>query len=198
MTVMNGNVSIEDSSFEATDFSIQSSNTTIALLGNVHFAGNRLTAIAASLSTVNVSGNVSFINHAETVIALYSDSVLNLLSTSSVSFINNTGTKGGALAFYSSTLNLYRYSNATFYNNSAQVVGGAIYVDGDYMFNPIKTPQCFYQLIDYNRSNTYVYDMTFLNNTAKKGGEHIYGAYIFSDCSVAYTLDTDGEEKWPL
>ena len=198
MTVMNGNVSIEDSSFEATDFSIQSSNTTIALLGNVHFAGNRLTAIAASLSTVNISGNVSFINHAETVIAFYSDSVLNLLSTSSVSFINNTGTKGGALAFYSSTLNLYRYSNATFYNNSAQVVGGAIYVDGDYMFNPIKTPQCFYQLINYNRSNTYVYDMTFLNNTAKKGGEHIYGAYIFSDCSVAYTLDTDGEEKWPL
>ena len=196
MTITNGNVSIENSMFKTTDFSIQSSNTTIALSGNIHFFHNRLTAIAASLSTVNISGNVSFINHAETVFALYSDSVLNFLSMSNVSFINNTGTNGGALALYSSTLNLYKNSSATFYNNSAQVVGGALYVDSDYMFNPIKTPKCFYQLVDYNKNNTY--SMTFVNNTAKRGGEHIYGAYIFSDCSVAYTLDTDGEEKWPL
>ena len=201
MTITNGNVSIEDSTFETTNFSIQSFNTTIALSGNIHFFNNGLTAIAASLSTVNIFGNVSFMNHAETVFTLYSDSVLNFLSISNVSFINNTGTNGGALAFYSSTLNLYPNSSAIFYNNSAQVVGGAIYVDSDYMFNPIKTPECFYQLLDYNSSanhSTGMYSMTFVNNTARRGGEHIYGAYIFSDCSVAYTLDTDGEEKWPL
>ena len=199
MTITNGNVSIQDSTFNTTDFSIQSSNTTIVLSGNVHFQINKLTAIAASLSTVNISGNVSFIKHADTAIALYSDSTINFLGTSNVIFVNNTGTNGGALAFYSSTLNLYQNSNVTFYNNSAQVVGGAIYVDGNYMFNPIKTPECFYQLVDYNpNTNNNTYSMIFVNNTAKRGGEHIYGAYVFSACSVAYTPDTDGEEQWPL
>ena len=99
MTVTNGNVTIEDSTFETTDFSIQSSNTTIALSGNVRFSRNKLTAIAASLSTVNISGNVSFINHAETVIALYSDSVLNFLSMSNVSLSTTPEQMEGHLHF---------------------------------------------------------------------------------------------------
>lgn len=161
------------------------SNTTVLIDGNVHFSSNKYTAIAVSNSIIEISGEVSFIDHTSTAVALYFNSVLHITRMASVSFINNTGTNGGALAFYSSKMILYDDAPMYFCNNSALDTGGAIYAHGNYMLNPIETPECFYQLEDYDlRPNNSI---VFTHNTAKRGGEHIYGAYIMGTCAVAYT-----------
>jgi hypothetical protein len=41
--------------------------------------------------------------------------------------------------------------------------------------------------LDYNNNSTY--SIKFINNSAAKGGDHIYGASLKSGCSLTYDLD---------
>ena len=50
-------------------------------------------------------------------------------------------------------------------------------------------PKCFYQLIDYD--DKAIYSLQFVNNSARNGGDHIYGASLHSDCSVGYSETND-------
>ena len=132
------------------------SNVTIT--GDVTFADSLCTPIAAYLSTITLSGKISF--------------------------RNNTGVNGGAMTLYSSTLNIAPNTTVYFYNNTATETGGAIYVDNDrdklastaYTYFLL----CFYQLLDYDVNSSNWYNISLYNNSASKGGDHIYGAFMHS------------------
>ena len=166
-------------------FYLFSSNVTIA--GTVMFANSTCSPMISYSSAITLSGNVSFLNNAGSLL-LYS-STITLVGN--ISFVNNTGTNGGAMALYSSTLNIANNTNVQFYNNKAIGAGGAIYVDNGIsdiiissQITPLFTP-CFYQLLDYSENNWY--RIKFENNSAGNGGDHIYGEYMHSDiCYVKH------------
>ena len=98
-----------------------------------------------------------------------------------VSFINNTGYEGGALFMLSSYLTIADNSEITFQDNQATSVGGAICVKNI----PIQVDRnqpCFYQLMSIDPNSI----LTFIDNTAIKGGHHIYGATTLTDCNAHY------------
>ena len=95
-------------------------------------------------------------------------------------FQNNEGTRGGALALYSSTLHLGAGVNVTFANNSADK-GGAIYIEPNlspfvYFIVWIFKPKCFIKLNGCNSIFAEHYNVNFINNSAQFGGDDIYGA----------------------
>ena len=124
------------------------------------------TAVTLYQSQVTFTGNSAFYNNHHSALVSYS-SVITLMG--SVSFVNNTGIRGGGMALYSSTLNLAAGVNVTFINNSAQETGGAIHIEPD--LTRIPKVECFYQIKDCNTaSNLY-----FGGNLANNGGDNVYG-----------------------
>ena len=137
-------------------------------------------------SNVTITGDVTFANNVQTAISAYSSTIT--LSSGNISFLNNSGVSGGAMALYSSTLNIAPNTSVYFYNNTATETGGAIYLGNEGNTDlPSPLLPCFYQLLDYdydvNSSNWY--NISFHNNSATEGGDHIYGALVHSgDCYV--------------
>ena len=92
-------------------------------------------------------------------------------------FLNNSADiRGGAMALYSSTLNIDANTVATFVNNSAAQLGGAIYISPGAV--PIMVlhdtdRHCAYQLL--NCSNNSKHEINFEGNSAKNGGDDMYG-----------------------
>ena len=176
-------ITIDDSIFtDMLHTGINALDTTFIISGEVVVSNCHNILIPVS-SDVTITGNVTFINNKETPIIAYSSSIT---LSGNVSFLNNTGTNGGAMALYSSTLNIASNTSVSFYNNSATEAGGAIYVTRDtnldkviFTFSP-----CFYQLLDYtNKDNWYVIKLQ--NNSAKNGGDHIYGECMHCDTCYA-------------
>ena len=125
------------------------------------FIGNRCTPIAAHYSSFKVSGTLTF--------------------------INNTAYQGAALAFYgSSYMNVSNNTHIVFINNHAEHVGGAIFVRDEVLDNSY-TLKCFFQFAFNNqiiylnggvaRSSLNI-SLTFANNTARDGGDAIYGGNL--------------------
>ena len=96
-------------------------------------------------------------------------------------FRNNTGYDGGAMRL---TGGSYIYiSNDTyvmFENNAAENAGGAVFVDQN-------TVYCFFResYRDSCNCERLNFNLSFINNTAQKGGDAIYGAG-FIDCWYCY------------
>ena len=147
---------------------------------NIAISGDDCPILIAAYNNITITGNTTFSNKHETAVTAYTSLVT--LSSGQLSFVNNTGTKGGAMALYSSTLNIARGTSVYFHRNRAREVGGAIYVSKTY--NPFET-ECFYQLLNYTNSSK-AYGLVFEANTAEKGGDHIYGVNMKADCAVAY------------
>ena len=65
--------------------------------------------------------------------------------------------------------------------NYLLLLGGAIYVTREKFIENFQLiyVHCFYQLLEYNEHSWY--DIQFQNNSAKNGGDHIYGEYMNSD-----------------
>ena len=164
-------------------------DSNVTIMGDVTFADNVYTAIAAHWTILTLSGKISFLNNAGVsggAMGLYL-STLNIASNTSVYFYNNSGVNGGAMALYLSTLNIAPNTSVYFYNNTASEIGGAIYVhNGAITGLPscyINSLPCFYQLLDYDVNSSNWYNISFHNNSATKGGDHIYGALMHSsDC----------------
>lgn len=137
-------------------------------ISNCEFRDNRGTAVRAANvpQDVRLSGNVVF--------------------------IHNTAQQGGALALALTQVSFMASSRISFLNNSADDVGGAIFVESTLTLyeenDPDTTAECFYQLPDWNSGSTS-YSVIFNNNSAKNGGQHIYGAALKSYC-VVYELVT--------
>lgn len=157
--------------------------TIVPLSGSIGVSGKSCCVIIAAYSNITVTNVTTFANRLYTPITTYASEVT---LAGNISFVNNTGTKGGAVALYASNLNIDRNTSVYFHRNTAREVGGAIYVATT--GNPYQT-ECFYQLLNYaNSSKTY--SLHFGSNTAGRGGDHIYGANMQSICSVAYYKDS--------
>ena len=167
-----------------------SSNVTI--VGNILFSKHHQPAITAHFSNITIAGKVTFVEHQWSAIIVHS-SVITL--SGNVSFLNNSGAKGGAMALYLSTLNIDKSSNIYFYKNSAVETGGALYVEVDQERHLV---YCFYQLLGYVNGSSH-YAIHFQNNSAERGGDHIYGEYMHSDaCIVALGDDGDKVESFDV
>ena len=127
----------------------------------------------------------TFSNCTSTAILLYSSTVTFM---GHIKFFNNTGLRGGALALASTTMELVKYVNLQFIENYAKETGGAIFVSNFELLIRGYVPECFYQLMDFD--DNAIYSLQFINNSARNGGDHIYGASLHSDCCAGFTNET--------
>ena len=116
----------------------------------------------------------------------------NITLSGVVIFSNNSGIKGGAMALYSSMLNVAPGTNVSFIDNSAVETGGAIFIYPSLIptrlwLTLLKQqsfiipeqdirPQCFYRLLNCSAGASYTF--SFVNNSAMYGGDDIYGASL--------------------
>ena len=153
------------------------SNSAALVTGNSQLIGCHF---SSSNSNITLSGTISVMNGKELRgggIVLDSGSSLNFETGANVSFINNSASNsGGALYMISSSFNIATGVVVNFVNNSAQNKGGAIYIGPDIVIS--FENDCFYRVAscDSNRSS----QMYFANNSAKNGGDDIYGGFIQS------------------
>ena len=138
--------------------------------------------IESIMILTNVNFNIkdsNFLNSTSTAISLYSGTATFM---GYVRFVRNKGFQGGALMLVGTTMKVAESAKLYFKENHAIETGGAIFVVNSEMV--INThgyrSACFYQLLDYDNDSTY--SLEFINNSANKGGDHIYGASLNSDC----------------
>ena len=131
-----------------------------------------------------IFANCSFYANSGTSIWSYNS---NFTLSGTVLFSDNTAYKGGALAFYGeSAVYISNNTNVTFLNNTAENVGGAVFVRNPL---PYVTHSCFLQFLAMNTSSQCSgcncalphSNINFINNTAKEGGDTIYGASAYAD-----------------
>ena len=179
--------------FNTITFAVYTVYSNVVIGGKVYVSsiGHSLTvngkdSLSFLFTNVTIDGNVTFANNKRTPLSAYSSAVT---VSGIISFLNNLGTNGGAIALYASTLNIARNTSLYFYSNTATETGGAIYVANINNKNilprfSMKYTPCFYQLVDYDGGSWY--DIQFVNNSAKNGGDHVYGESMHSDaCYVA-------------
>ena len=128
-----------------------------------------------------------FVGNQGTPITLV-DSTLNVSGT--ISFVNNTAHRGGAMAFYGESYIVVSFEKKNtqiyFKNNYAEHVGGAIFVEDPENQRspwPISTRLCFLQLTThYSKCSDFKNNphliFVFTNNTAHNGGDAIYGGSL--------------------
>ena len=146
---------------------------------------------AYGIMVIDISYNVIFTNcsfyaNIGTPIWSYNS---NFTLSGTVLFSDNTAYEGGALAFYGeSAVYISNNTNVTFINNTAENVGGAIFVRNPL---PYVTHSCFLQFLAMNTSSQCSecncalpqFNINFISNTAKEGGNTIFGAYLYG-CSL--------------
>ena len=154
------------------------------LLRNVTFANNTYsgTSVAgAAVVEIDYVRNVTFIdcefyNNLGTPISADQGSSLQFSGT--IVFRNNTGYDGGTMSFTGgSYVIVSNHANVIFENNTAENAGGAVFVNQD-------TTYCFFRETHWDQHDCphhLPFNLSFINNTAQKGGDAIYGAGI-SDC----------------
>ena len=121
----------------------------------------------------------NFLDSTSTAVSLY-PRMANFMGH--VRFASNKGYLGGALSLIGTTMKIHRNACLYFKNNHAQEMGGGIYVvNSERVVNTHGyISHCFYQLMDFDEEAAYT--IQFVNNSAKKGGDHIYGASMKSSC----------------
>jgi predicted outer membrane repeat protein len=148
-----------------------------------------LTNVRLTIKDSNFSERIS------TAIMLFS-STLTLVGH--VSFHNNRGYQGGALMLVGAVMNIARDTKVIFHGNYAENAGGAIFVVHPQMMITAHdyVSSCFYQLIDYDFISFYdnIFSIQLVNNSAAKGGDHIYGAFLNSNCLCAFNHDFINED----
>ena len=90
-----------------------------------------------------------------------------------MTFVKNTGKRGGAIAFYalSKLIPLRGQTNLTFMHNHATIVGGAIFVqDYDYTSRGMT-----YKFIQESPKGINPPGFSFINNSAGQAGDALYG-----------------------
>ena len=174
------NITFKDSTFVRSEENATRTRTSHNLNG-MTITDCRFVSSSMTLLGINLLVRHSvFSNSSQTVITLYS-SVVTLKGT--VSFTNNLGRNGGALALIGTTVYIERRANVTFQNNRALEKGGAIFVDNlDLLLYAQNIPSyCFYVVANFFKgiSKQIIY---FIDNRAKLGGDHVYGGILKSTC----------------
>ena len=152
-----------------------------ALLQNVTFANNTYSGtsiVGAAVVDIHKVQNATFIdcgfyNNLGTLISADGSS---LQFSGTIVFRNNSGYDGGAMSFTGgSYVNVSNHANVIFENNIAENADGAVFVNQD-------TTYCFFKHGDLFNCSHLPFSLSFINNTALKGGDAIYGADV-SDCA---------------
>ena len=125
---------------------------------------------------LRINGSKFMNNSHNPALTLYSS---HITFHGSVSFLNNHAISGSALMLIESFVYVNGHCSVQFSNNSAEDVGGAVFIEND--------SKCFYAMetaltddsqMQSNRNCT----IHFCNNTARNGGDHIYGTSFLSTC----------------
>ena len=117
----------------------------------------------------------------------------NVFFQGKLTFSDNIAHQGGALVLNSAFIYLVGCVHVVFDNNSALEVGGAIFIEAPSIeFENIFTDRkCFYQYLAIESPQYPCFKLSFSNNKAEHGGEHIYGALMQSNCIVYAPLGTN-------
>ena len=164
------------------DESVHSETTNITITNCIFIKSTMiLTNVHLTIKDSNFSDSVS------TAIMLFSSS-LNIVGH--VSFYNNRGYQGGALMLVGAVMNIARETKVIFQENYTENTGGAIFVVHPQMMIDAHNYVflCFYQLLDYDFTplSKNNFSIQFINNSAAKGGDHIYGTSLNSDCLCVF------------
>jgi len=160
------------------------STSNIILDGNKDNVTTNSSLISVTLGSIplNINEGTILKNNSET--ALFTAS--RLAKIEKASFLNNTGTNGGAV--YASTGSVLNINDATFIDNTA-TNGGAIYssailsIENSIIKNNIATTAGGAIYHSYNK--LIISDCEIINNTALDGG----GAYFANYYPTDYTID---------
>ena len=146
------------------------------VLRNISIENNRLEGIKLDKVKEVELIDCRFVGNQGTPIVLH-DSTINVSGT--LSFVNNTAFRGGAMVFYGESymsVSLEKNTRMLFTNNYAEHVGGAIFAQDLHKV-------CFLQLASHNSKcsdlkNNHQLSFVFTNNTAHNGGDAIYGGSL--------------------
>ena len=198
------NIVIQDSLVSETLLPVGGQNTSSLFSGcTLQFGtlslsyANNVTVENCNLTNYKVfllNSNIFFSGESQIAASNLSSAILSFSSTivlsGNVEFINNTATNGGAMALYSSNLNITGGTRVSFINNTAFDVGGAIYIDPGHLMQTLfllegsMLSPCFYQIIECNDTNGVT--IHFANNMAANGGGDIYGGSLNKNvCNAA-------------
>ena len=148
---------------------------------------NSYGSFGTTLFSVHFGGTVLFKHLKDTALHM-SSSTVTFLPGSQVTFANNKGTSGAALAMYGfSVLQLDDNCSVKFIQNEASVFGGAIYFETSDKHEFQSTTKCF---LDYggNTVNTSERNISvmFINNQVEIAGHSIYALSLLS-CYFEWT-----------
>lgn len=181
------NVTIKDVSFQVYPSSSNIDDHISFSISNCHFNHSN-SLIVGSYLTIQDTIITDGTNTA------FSLTLSTLTLKGSVTFYGNYGEKGGALTLTSAQLNISRDATITFANNHAVSKGGAIFVNNPTeIYKVFPDSDCFYQLLDYSENANY--SLTFTNNSASSGGQHVFGAPLKGNCTAA--VDSESHKKVP-
>lgn len=172
------NVTVKESNLKVRQPIISDSNTSSV----TRFTITRCTFTKTTILTQNadlLAKDSTFLSSPSTAIALYASTVT---LSGKVEFANNRGIKGGALSLIATPLNIDRGADIHFSKNVAHDRGGAIFV-----YAPSNPKNCFYQLKDFDTDSYY--NVSFSQNSALQGGDHVYGAGMKGNCIAAYIYE---------
>ena len=149
--------------------------------------------MSSTMELINIENvhlvNCTFTNNLGTAVSLQNS---NLILTGDITFKENRGVYGAAMAFYgSSSMFINNHTSVCFQNNRASKMGGAIYIkESDF-----DTPKpCFFQ--PNVRSHTLIFQLhdfmklEFINNTAELAGNAIYGGEVYRCTMFRKFVDT--------
>ena len=192
LRIITGTVYIQSITMQGTSIIMYRSSSLNTIYRPITVVNCKLIGSKMILPNVQLTVESSeFHNSSSTAITLYSSFAI---FCGKVIFVNNSGTKGGAIALIGSTLTIKSNTLLVFKNNHAHETGGAIYADNVEPRINLEgyRSYCFYML-EVNESSvldTPTQVLNFENNTASLGGDHIYGAKLKSDCvSSSYCHD---------
>ena len=207
------NIVIRTCSFELS-LTISLDNNDHVTLENVFFRSTTNTALTIGIGGTALLQNVTFANNTYYGTSIVDAEVVEIIQIQNVTFIdcefynnlgtpisadgstfqfsgtivfrNNTGYDGGAMSFTGgSYVYVSNNTNVVFENNKAENAGGAVFVNQD-------TYYCFFRERhgdSCNCSYHLPFNLSFINNTAQKGGDAIYGAGI-SHCAYLGNITT--------
>ena len=187
-----------------TELSAVQYNTQMISFQNCTFELNGKSAISVqSFGPIFQIEDCAFRYNQETAVtAFFNDVELQ----GNVQFINNTGTRGGALSLIYSQVKFADNSYILFEGNVA-AYGGAIcvasqkylaqsylediFIDAEEMgYNIASRFPCFYQISSSLTNSTVNITVTFSNNRAVRGGNSIHGASLHNFCPNVDTLNS--------
>ena len=204
--IHSNNITISESaSANAAGLSVYSSrsNSVFVYIRRCYFVNNRDMRVHLSGASQDLKGNSMVMYVLRAKMVNISDSEFrdnrgtavgavnverNVRLYGNIKFVGNTAQQGGALSLVSTLVSFMPYSHVSFVNNSADNVGGAIFIvsalsmyeDND----PNTCDNCFYSFPEWEQSKATDYSLIFSNNSARNGGHHIYGASLMSYCVV--------------